>query len=149
MGSVAGPMWFAWLATSQIKQRFQLAEDYGFKAAVSKAYEGYRKSALDLDDAFMEKLFASALNRLDEYPLRLFPADMHSTPFMELVSNPSLKKLIDKSPELVAKIVQMISTAQKEEPAKQSSAATKTSIPTDPIKPAQDVSHFPSLIHLA
>lgn len=38
--AIAAPVWFAWLATKQIGQRFRLAEDYAFKAAVAKAYEG-------------------------------------------------------------------------------------------------------------
>src|SRR5690606_28658673 len=29
--SVIAPLWFAWLATKQISQRFKLAEDYDFK----------------------------------------------------------------------------------------------------------------------
>src|SRR5690606_37808738 len=38
--SVGAPIWFAWLATKQIGQRFRLAEDYAFKASISRAYEG-------------------------------------------------------------------------------------------------------------
>ena len=41
--SIGAPIWFAWLATKQIGQRFRLAEDYAFKAAVSRAYEGFRR----------------------------------------------------------------------------------------------------------
>jgi uncharacterized protein YoxC len=44
--SIGAPLWFAWLATKQIGQRFRLAEDYGYKASVAKAYEGYRKEAV-------------------------------------------------------------------------------------------------------
>lgn len=63
-------MWFAWLATKQIGQRFHLAEDYAFKASVAKAYEGYRKEAARIDPEFEARLFGSALTRLDEAPLR-------------------------------------------------------------------------------
>lgn len=66
--SVGAPIWFAWIATKQISQRFRLAEDYGFKATVAKAYEGYRREAVRLDSAFEKALFASALKRLDESP---------------------------------------------------------------------------------
>lgn len=47
--SVGAPMWFAWIATKQIGQRFRLAEDYAYKAAVAKAYEGYRKEGSSWD----------------------------------------------------------------------------------------------------
>ncbi|MCE4406921.1 hypothetical protein I5139_23105, partial [Escherichia coli] len=48
--SIGAPLWFAWLSTKQINQRFRLAEDYAYKASVAKAYEGYRNEASKLDD---------------------------------------------------------------------------------------------------
>ena len=68
--SIGAPLWFAWMATKQIGQRFRLAEDYAFKASVAKAYEGYRKEAARIDEAFEARLFSSALTRLEEAPLR-------------------------------------------------------------------------------
>ena len=59
--SIGAPLWFSWLATKQIGQRFRLSEDYAFKASVAKAYEGYRKEAAKLDPEFSAKLFGSAL----------------------------------------------------------------------------------------
>src|SRR5690606_32417234 len=47
--SVGAPIWLAWLATKQIGQRFRLSEDYAFKASISRAYEGYRKEAANID----------------------------------------------------------------------------------------------------
>ncbi|MBK8387571.1 MAG: hypothetical protein IPL11_19100 [Candidatus Accumulibacter sp.] len=47
--SVGAPIWFGWLATKQIGQRFRLSEDYAFKASVSRAYEGYRREAARID----------------------------------------------------------------------------------------------------
>ena len=46
--SIGAPLWFAWLATKQIGQRFRLAEDYGFKASVAKAYEATGKRLREL-----------------------------------------------------------------------------------------------------
>jgi len=51
---LAAPIWFAWIATKQINQRFRLAEDYAFKSSVAKAYEGYRKEASRIDEAFLK-----------------------------------------------------------------------------------------------
>lgn len=36
--SVGAPVWFAWLSTKQIGQRFRLAEDYAYKASIARAY---------------------------------------------------------------------------------------------------------------
>lgn len=69
--SVGAPVWFAWLATKQIGQRFRLAEDYAFKASISRAYEGFRREAARFDKDMEARLLASALTRFDELPLRL------------------------------------------------------------------------------
>lgn len=69
--SVGAPVWFSWLATKQIGQRFRLAEDYAFKASISRAYEGFRREAAGFDNEMEAKLLSSALARFDELPLRL------------------------------------------------------------------------------
>lgn len=82
--SVGAPLWFAWVATKQIGQRFRLAEDYGFKASVAKAYEGYRREAHRIDPAFEAQLFSIALTRLEEAPLRMVETEAHGSPYHEL-----------------------------------------------------------------
>lgn len=81
--SIAAPVWFAWIATKQIGQRFRLSEDYAFKASVAKAYEGYRREAASIDPAFAHRLFSSALDRLDEPPLRYVEHETHGSPWHE------------------------------------------------------------------
>lgn len=98
--SVGAPLWFAWLATKQIGQRFRLAEDYGFKASVAKAYEGYRREAARIDSSFEARLFESALDRLDEAPLRLVEDTSHGSPWQELVSSDAFKQALNKVPDL-------------------------------------------------
>ncbi len=93
--SIGAPIWFAWLATKQIGQRFRLAEDYEYKASVSKAYEGYRREALNLDGDFTERLFDNALTRLEEPPLRFVEVDSHSSPIMEVICSSNFKKFIE------------------------------------------------------
>lgn len=96
--SIGAPLWFAWLSTKQINQRFKLAEDYAFKSAVAKAYEGYRKEASQLDDGtFATRLFDSALTRLEEAPLRFVQGDDHSTPWMEMLNSKAFSKFLDSS----------------------------------------------------
>lgn len=91
---VAAPVWLAWLATRSIGQSFRLSEDYAFKASVSKAYEGYRKEAISLDESFAKRLFGSALTRLDEAPSRFIVSEDHNTPLQELLQNESFKQFL-------------------------------------------------------
>jgi hypothetical protein len=80
---VGAPLWFAWVATKQLGQRFRLAEDYGFKASVAKAYEGYRRDAVRIDPRFEAQLFGIALRRLEEAPLRMIEEEAHGSPWHE------------------------------------------------------------------
>ncbi|MWV13314.1 hypothetical protein F3I62_14505 [Pseudomonas sp. R-28-1W-6] len=105
--SVGAPLWFAWVSTKQISQRFRLAEDYAFKASVAKAYEGYRKEAARIDEAFEARLFSSALTRLEEAPLRLVETDHHNSPWSELFSSPHFQKALDTIPELKDKFIEI------------------------------------------
>lgn len=81
--SISAPVWLAWLLTRQIGQRFRLAEDYGYKASVAKAYEGYRAEAAHIDEELSKRLFAIALDRLEEAPLRLIEKDSPGSPVHE------------------------------------------------------------------
>lgn len=98
--SVGAPLWFAWVATKQLAQRFRLAEDYGFKASVAKAYEGYRKEAARIDPTFEARLFGSALTRLEEPPLRLVQDKIHGSPWHELIGSEEFRKALQLFPEL-------------------------------------------------
>ncbi|MBX4967197.1 hypothetical protein [Rhizobium binae] len=105
---VGGPIWFAWLSTKQIAVSFRLAEDYAFKAAVSKAYEGYRKEAIEIDPVLQSRLFSSALDRLEEAPIRLMEKETHSSPLQELLSNPAIRKGLESIPGITDKIIALI-----------------------------------------
>lgn len=94
--SLLTPLWFSWLATKQISQRFKLAEDYEFKSSISKAYEGYRREALQLEEDFSQRLFSNALTRLEEPPIRFMSNEMHSSPMSEILSSPAIISAIKK-----------------------------------------------------
>lgn len=109
---VGAPVWFGWLATKQIGQRFRLAEDYAFKASISRAYEGFRREAARVDKDMEARLLASALTRLDELPLRLIETDSHGSPWHELASSDLVKDALRAVPgfagqvkELAAKMI--------------------------------------------
>lgn len=107
--SLGAPIWFAWIATKQISQRFKLSEDYAYKASVAKAYEGYRKEAARIDEELEGRLFSSALTRLEEAPLRLMESEHHGSPWHELISSNQFKEALDKVPSLKDKFVSIFS----------------------------------------
>jgi hypothetical protein len=96
--TVGAPIWMAWLSTKQIGHSFRLSEDYGFKAAVAKAYEGFRDEAIRLDPQFEARLFSSALQRLDENPLRLVSDSQAGSPMQELIEQPWFQDAIKVVP---------------------------------------------------
>ena len=105
--SVGAPVWFAWLATKQIGQRFRLSEDYAFKAAVSSAYEGFRREAARFDEDMEAKLLMSALTRLDELPLRLVEIESHGSPWHELASSNVVKQAMKNVPGFPGEVVSL------------------------------------------
>ncbi|MBP2605841.1 hypothetical protein [Acinetobacter calcoaceticus] len=112
MTSVVAPLWFAWLATKQISQRFKLAEDYDFKASVAKAYEGYKKEAVKIDVEFEARLFNIALTRLEEAPLRLVEASNHGSPSHELLETSGLAKLGNSASKIAENAVEKITNSK-------------------------------------
>lgn len=127
--SIGGPIWFAWLATKQIGQRFRLSEDYAFKASISRAYEGFRSEASRIDKNLEAKLLASALSRLDEIPLRLVETETHGSPYHELLTSNTIKEALKTVPGLSVQIKNMAEKAlisANEATAAISKAATKT-----------------------
>lgn len=104
-----GPgVWLAWIATKQIGQRFRLAEDYGYKASLAKAYEGYRAEAANLDPIFKAQLFAVALGRLEELPLRTIDKDVSGSPLNDLLQSPQFKEHIEKLPGFKAVMIGLL-----------------------------------------
>lgn len=125
--SIGAPLWFAWLSTKQISQRFKLAEDYAFKASVAKAYEGYRREAKQLDGDFENRLFAAALTRFEEEPLRLVKEKEHYTPWMEMIGSDSFKKFLQTPNE--AKDLILNKLGFKVEPPRKTNEKIASSIP--------------------
>ncbi len=109
--SVGAPIWFGWLATKQVNQRFRLAEDYAFKASVSRAYEGFRRETARIDKAMEARLLSSALDRLDELPLRWVEAESHGSPWHELASSDAVKGAMRAIPGFAEQIKALASDA--------------------------------------
>ena len=109
--SVGAPVWFAWLSTKQIGQRFRLAEDYAFKASISRAYEGFRREAARFDKEMEAKLLTSALTRLDELPLRLVETDSHGSPWHELASSKAVNQAMKAVPGFAEQVKDLAGNA--------------------------------------
>ncbi len=97
--ALAGPLWWAWLCTSQINKTFKLSEDYSYKASVAKAYTGFQDEAARFDEKIATRLFASAVDRFDEMPLRLIDPKDHSTPWQDILHNTRFSHRFGKSIE--------------------------------------------------
>jgi hypothetical protein len=110
--SVGAPLWFAWVATKQIGQRFRLSEDYGYKASIAKAYEGYRREAAKLDPDFAARLFGSSLNRLEEAPLRLMDTTSHGSPMHEFFANAKVQEAWASIPSFREKLLDLFTQAK-------------------------------------
>jgi hypothetical protein len=109
--SIGAPIWFAWLSTKQIGQRFRLSEDYAFKASISRAYEGFRREAARVDKELEFRLLASALNRLDELPLRLVETETHGSPWHELANSDLVKQAIKSVPDFASQVRELAESA--------------------------------------
>lgn len=110
MVSISACIWLAWLSTKQIGHRFRLAEDYAFKASISRAYEGYRSEAARIDETLEAQLLTSALNRLDELPLRLVETFAHGSPWSELLNSETVKTAIKTVPSFVEAVKDLAAT---------------------------------------
>lgn len=109
--SVGAPIWFAWLSTKQIGQRFRLSEDYAYKASIARAYEGFRREAARIDKDMEAQLLTSALNHLDELPLRLVEHDSHGSPWHELASSEVVKSALKSVPGFAGQVKELASKA--------------------------------------
>ncbi len=127
--SVAAPVWFAWIATKQIGQRFRLSEDYAFKASISRAYEGYRQEAHRIDEDLEARLLEPALARLDEQPRRIVEPDNHGSPWHELLSSDVVKQAVRVVPDFASQVKDLAGKAVASfTPAKVRSSAESTEV---------------------
>ncbi len=114
--SVAAPVWLGWIATKQINQRFKLAEDYSFKATVASAYEAWKTEAQKQDFGkqdknFEQRLFGTAMSRLEEAPLRFIEVENYGSPWHELLSSSAFATALAKVPELKSTVAAIIGNA--------------------------------------
>lgn len=102
--SFAAPVWMAWLATKQLSERFRIAEDYSYKAAISAAYEGYKKEANAIGKEHEEKLFETALGAVRMHPLRHLNSKIHGSPWHEALDTPAAMEAFKALPKLIGEL---------------------------------------------
>ena len=75
-------VWLAWFCTKQYGFTARLAEDYSYKYAISMAYEGYKKAAIEVDPEIQKELLALTIKNISDSPLRVFESrNNHGSPF--------------------------------------------------------------------
>ena len=55
-----------------------------------------------------QRLFSSALDRIEEPPIRLLDATLHSSPLAELLNNPAIRKSLEAIPGIADKVIALI-----------------------------------------
>jgi chemotaxis protein histidine kinase CheA len=91
---VAAPVWLAWMSTRMIARNFAIREDYAYKAAIAKAYVGFREQARGLDPILEQRLFAAAITQLDANPVRFIDSAHPGSPLQDLLQQPFMQEAL-------------------------------------------------------
>ncbi len=84
-------VWLGWFAVKQYGYTSRLREDYAYKEASAKSFEGYKREAGELDKAMLNNLMETAIKNLGDNPIRIYSGhDNHASPLQELLEK-SLK----------------------------------------------------------
>lgn len=92
-------VWLGWFSARQYGFTSRLREDYAYKEASSKSFEGFKREAKEIDAEMLKKLLEQAIKNLGDNPIRIYDGkNNHQTPTQELIenllSNEKFKKLI-------------------------------------------------------
>lgn len=94
-------VWLGWFCAKQYGFATRIKEEYAFKYAISMAFEGYKKEAIDVNEDLKEELLRLTLNSIEVSPVRSFDSkNNHATPINE-ISEPIVKQIA----EALAKII--------------------------------------------
>lgn len=84
-------IWLGWFSAKQYGYMSRLREDYAYKEASAKSFEGYKREAGELDQAMLKNLLETAIKNLGDNPIRIYNGhDNHASPLQELLEK-SLK----------------------------------------------------------
>lgn len=99
-------VWLGWFSAKQYGYTSRLREDYAYKEASAKSFEGYKREASQVDPAMLKNLLDTAIKNLGDNPIRIYSGhDNHASPLHEMLEK-SLKdeKLMDLVKAIFAKV---------------------------------------------
>lgn len=96
---LAPTVWIAWFSSRQYGHSMRLEEDYAFKAAVSHAFEGYKKQMADIDAGLVRALSEKAIEVFSMNPLRVLDRKLEEMPASEVIER--LQEILGSAGKLV------------------------------------------------
>lgn len=98
-------IWLGWFSAKQYGYTSRLREDYAYKEASAKSFEGYKREANLVNPEMLKNLMETAIQNLGDNPIRIYSGhENHASPLHELLEK-SLKdeKLMDLVKAIFAK----------------------------------------------
>jgi len=78
-------IWLGWFAVKQYGYTTRLREDYAYKEASAKSFEGYKRE-ISQDPEMLKRLLETAIQNLGQNPIRIYDSDNnHGSPIQELL----------------------------------------------------------------
>ena len=78
-------IWLGWFSARQHGFTSRLREDYAYKEASAKSFEGYKREAKEVDPEMLKKLLEQAIKNLGDNPIRIYDGkNNHPSPTHEL-----------------------------------------------------------------
>ena len=98
-------IWLGWFAAKQYGYSSRLREDYAYKEASAKSFEGYKREASQVSPEMLKNLLETAIKNLGDNPIRIYSGhENHASPLHEILEK-SLKdeKVMDLLKAIFAK----------------------------------------------
>jgi hypothetical protein len=88
-------IWLGWFAAKQYGYISRLREDYAYKEASAKSFEGYKREIGLVNSEMHQKLMDTAIKNLGDNPIRIYSGhENHASPLQEIIE----KSLKDEKP---------------------------------------------------
>lgn len=106
MALTAPFVWLGWFSARQYGYTSRLREDYAYKEASAKSFEGYKREAKEVDQEMLQKLLEQAIKNFGDNPIRIYDGhENHGSPFHEFFEK-ILKdeKAMNQLKDLISKV---------------------------------------------
>lgn len=102
-------IWLGWFSAKQYGYTSRLREDYAYKEASAKAFEGYKRETSQVNPELLKNLLDTAIKNLGDNPIRIYSGgENHASPLNEI-----LEKLL-KDKKIIEVIKEIIISKGKE-----------------------------------